>query len=134
MESGRFEKVLNATDLERLVVTTAMLEILPPVDPNRDTPIRVFDNQKLKTYEFMISIRKNGRYQKAVLQSREWRVFVRDRGIAAGDVLYFWAEEEPAHRTQYRIALYKAALRRKFSARRVSLHHGRDGRDGRDGV
>ncbi|KAL6270339.1 hypothetical protein ACE6H2_027250 [Prunus campanulata] len=110
MENGRFEKVLNASDLERLVVTTAMLEILPPVDPDRDTPIRVFDNQKLKTYEFKISIRKNGRYQKAVLQSREWGVFVRDRGIAAGDVLYFWAEEEPAHQTQYRIALYKAGL------------------------
>ncbi|CAB4320723.1 unnamed protein product [Prunus armeniaca] len=40
-------------------------------------------------------------------QSKQWRVFVKERGIAAGDVMYFWAEENAFHQTQYRIALLK---------------------------
>ncbi|CAB4290416.1 unnamed protein product [Prunus armeniaca] len=108
MELDRFEKVLKASDVERLVVTTAMLEMLPPVDPDRDIPIRVFDNQKGKVYEFKLSSRRGGK--KPVFQSRGWRVFVNDRGIAAGDVLYFWAEDDPFHGSQYCIALYKPNL------------------------
>ncbi|VVA15287.1 PREDICTED: B3 domain-containing mRNAion factor NGA4, partial [Prunus dulcis] len=110
MEHDRFEKVLKASDVERLGVTTTMLEMLPPEDPDRDIPIRVFDNQKWKVYEFKLSSRQRGRYKNPVFQSRGWRVFVNDRGIAAGDVLYFWEEEDPFHGTQYRIALYKPKL------------------------
>ncbi|PQP93188.1 hypothetical protein Pyn_21518 [Prunus yedoensis var. nudiflora] len=106
----RFEKVLKTSDVERLVVTSAMLAMLPRADPDRDVPIRVFDNQKHKVYEFKLSSRKRGRYEKPVFQSRGWRVFVNDRGIAAGDVLYFWEEEYPIEGTRYRIALYKPDL------------------------
>ncbi|PQP93186.1 hypothetical protein Pyn_21516 [Prunus yedoensis var. nudiflora] len=110
MELDRFEKVLKATDVERLVVTSAMLAMLPRVDPDRDIPIRVFDNQRRRVYEFRLSGRQWGKYRKPVFQSREWRVFVKDRGVVAGDVLFFWVEEDPFHRTQYRIALYKPGL------------------------
>ncbi|CAB4290385.1 unnamed protein product [Prunus armeniaca] len=110
MEHDCFEKVLTASDVKRLGVTTTMLEMLPPEDPDRDIPIRVFDNQKRKDYEFKLSSRQRGRSKNPVFQSRGWRVFANDRGIAAGDVLYFWAEEDPFHGTQYRIALYKPNL------------------------
>ncbi|CAB4320750.1 unnamed protein product [Prunus armeniaca] len=110
MELDRFKKVLKASDVKRLVVTSAMLAMLPRADPDRDVPIRVFDNQKRKVYEFKLSSRQRGRYKKPVFQSRGWRVFVNDRGIAPGDVLYFWEEEYQIHGTRYRIALYKPDL------------------------
>ncbi|CAB4290382.1 unnamed protein product [Prunus armeniaca] len=111
MELDRFEKVLKASDVKRLVVTSTMLAMLPSVDPDWDIPIRVFDNQRHRVYEFQLSGRRRGKYTKPAFQSRAWRVFAKDRGIAAGDVLFFWAEEEdPFHRTQYRVALYKPHL------------------------
>ncbi|CAL8176442.1 unnamed protein product [Prunus armeniaca] len=109
MEYDRFEKVLKASDVERLVVTRTMLPMLPRPDPARDVPIRVFDNQKGQVYEFQLSIRP-GKYKKPVFQSRGWRVFVKDRGIIAGDLLYFWEEDYQIHGTRYRIALYKPDL------------------------
>ncbi|KAI5314483.1 hypothetical protein L3X38_043659 [Prunus dulcis] len=87
-----------------------MLAMLPRVDSDRDVPIRVFDNQRRWVYEFKLSGRRRNKYRKPVFQSRAWRVFAKDRGIAAGDVLFFWAEEDPFHRTQYRVALYKPHL------------------------
>ncbi|CAL9022200.1 unnamed protein product [Prunus brigantina] len=110
MELDRIEKVLRASDVKRLVVTSAMLAMLPRANPDQDVPIRVFDNQKRKVYEFKLSSRKRGRYKKPVFQSRGWRVFVNDRGITARDLLYFWEEECQIHGTRYRIALYKPDL------------------------
>ncbi|CAB4290418.1 unnamed protein product [Prunus armeniaca] len=108
MEHDHFKKKLTASDVKRLVVTTAMLEMLPPVDPDRDIPIRVVDTQTHNVYEFKLSCRQGG--TKPVFQSRGWTVFVIDRGIEAGDELYFWAEECLLHGTQYRIALCKPNL------------------------
>ncbi|VVA15281.1 Hypothetical predicted protein [Prunus dulcis] len=53
---------------------------------------------------------KRDKYRKPVFQSRARRAFAKDRGIAAGDVLFFLGEQDPFHRTQYRVALCKPHL------------------------
>ncbi|KAL6270331.1 hypothetical protein ACE6H2_027242 [Prunus campanulata] len=102
----RCEKELSPTDVnQRLAVTKEMLEFLPPIDPENDVPVRVLDETG-KVYVFYLSCRQ-GKHRKPVFQSKHWRVFVKERDIAAGDVMYFWAEENAFHQTQYRIALLK---------------------------
>lgn len=102
-------KVMTTTDLTRLTVTTEMVAILPPVNPDGDIPLRVFDNQTHRVYEFMLAGRHRG-YLRPVVQSRGWRVFVKDRGIEVGDVIGLWEEENPTYLTQYRIVLFKPDL------------------------
>ncbi|KAI5314522.1 hypothetical protein L3X38_043698 [Prunus dulcis] len=103
------KKVITAADVGRLVVTRKILAVLPTVNPGNDISINVFDNQTHRDYEFKLAVRP-GRYLKPVLQSRGWRAFVNDRGVAVGDVVWFWEEENPTYQTQYRIALFKPDL------------------------
>ncbi|CAB4290424.1 unnamed protein product [Prunus armeniaca] len=103
------QKVITATDVGRLVVTREILAVLPPVNPGNTISINVFDSQTDRVYVFKLAGRR-GRYLKSVLQSRGWKRFVNDRGIAVGDVVSFWEEENPIYQTQYRIALFKPHL------------------------
>ncbi|KAL6270348.1 hypothetical protein ACE6H2_027259 [Prunus campanulata] len=110
MERAHYvQKVITATDVGRLVVPKEMLAVLPPVNPGDDISINVFDNQTRRVYEFRLAVRP-GIYLKPVLQSGGWKAFVNDRGIAVGDVVYFWEEENPTYQTQHRIALLKPNL------------------------
>ncbi|CAL8176443.1 unnamed protein product [Prunus armeniaca] len=103
------KKVITATDVGRLVVTRKILSVLPPVNPGNAISINVFDSLTDRVYAFQLAGRR-GRYLKPVLQSREWKRFVNDKGIAVGDVVWFWEEENPTYQTQYRIAVFKPDL------------------------
>ncbi|CAL9022197.1 unnamed protein product [Prunus brigantina] len=107
---NRFEKELTPSDVnQRLTVTRGMLEFLPQIDPAHDLPLRVLDETG-KVYVFYLSGRE-GREKKPVFQAKHWKVFVKERGIAAGDVMYFWREENAFYQTEYRIALLKPLFR-----------------------
>ncbi|CAL9022198.1 unnamed protein product [Prunus brigantina] len=103
------KKVITAADVGRLVVTRDMLAVLPPVSPGNAISINVLDRPTNRVYVFQLAGRR-GRYLKPVIQFRGWKRFVKDKGIAVGDEVWFWEEENPTYQTQYRIAVFKPDL------------------------
>ncbi|CAL9022358.1 unnamed protein product [Prunus brigantina] len=102
------EKELTVNDVKkRLSVTKKMLPFMPPMDPYHDIPIRVLDDWG-KSRVFYLSCRQGYKYP--VFQLRGWSAFVRERGAKAGDVIYFWPQENAFYQTQYRIKLLKSFL------------------------
>ncbi|KAI5314644.1 hypothetical protein L3X38_043820 [Prunus dulcis] len=114
----RCKKKLTASDVkQRLSVNKEMLAFMPPIDPDHDIPIRVLDDWD-KSYVFYLSCRQ-GKYKNPVFQSKHWRAFVKKRGAKAGDVIYFWPQENTFYQTQYRIKLLKSFLSPKPSSQVV---------------
>ncbi|KAL6270438.1 hypothetical protein ACE6H2_027349 [Prunus campanulata] len=103
-----YKKKLTASDVKRLSVNKEMLAFMPLIDPDHDIPIRVLDEWG-KPYVFHLSCRQ-GKYKSPVFQSKHWSAFVKERGAKAGDVIYFWPQENPFYQTQYRIKLLKTFL------------------------
>ncbi|KAF3438021.1 hypothetical protein FNV43_RR20777 [Rhamnella rubrinervis] len=85
-----FEKLLTETDVnKKLSVPSAFLRHINGGQGGK--AVEIVDDITGKTYQLMLQTRA-GKYRKPVFQSKGWLKFVKDKGLQAGDTIYFWKD------------------------------------------
>ncbi|XVE83998.1 hypothetical protein DITRI_Ditri16bG0133500 [Diplodiscus trichospermus] len=95
-----FSKRLTQTDIsKRLAIPTESLSLFPPFeDGGKEIELEVWDGNddddesNGKTWKFVCSIRKTGKYKKPVF-SKGWLSFVKAEGLSAGDEVKLYKKE-----------------------------------------